>query len=122
MRCAAPSPRGSVEAKQTVPHFDLTCEVALDRIEAVRAEANASAGRDGDGAPAYRLSLNDFLLKALAGALERVPAANAVWAEDRILRFRSADIAVAVALDGGLDHAGDPRRRDRRRSPPFRRR
>jgi pyruvate dehydrogenase E2 component (dihydrolipoamide acetyltransferase) len=91
-----------VEAKQTVPHFYLTCEVALDRIEAVRAEANASAGRDEDGAPAYKLSLNDFLIKALAGALERVPAANAVWAEDHILRFRSADIAVAVALDGGL--------------------
>ncbi|MGZ9084502.1 MAG: dihydrolipoamide acetyltransferase family protein [Rhodoplanes sp.] len=91
-----------VEAKQTVPHFYLTCEVALDRIEAVRAEANASAGRDEDGAPAYKLSLNDFLIKALARALDRVPAANAVWAEDRILRFRSADIAVAVALDGGL--------------------
>ncbi len=91
-----------VEAKQTVPHFYLACEVALDRLEAVRAEANAAAGRGEDGAPAYKLSLNDFLIKALARGLERVPAANAVWAEDRILRFRSVDIAVAVALDGGL--------------------
>ncbi|MEZ5889913.1 MAG: dihydrolipoamide acetyltransferase family protein [Xanthobacteraceae bacterium] len=91
-----------VEAKQTVPHFYLSCDVALDRLEAVRTEANAAAGTDADGAPAFKLSLNDFLIKALAHALQRVPAANAVWAEDRILRFRSADIAVAVALDGGL--------------------
>jgi len=91
-----------VEAKQTVPHFYLSCDVALDRLEVVRTEANASAGKDADGAPAFKLSLNDFLIKALAHALQRVPAANAVWAEDRILRFRSADIAVAVALDGGL--------------------
>ncbi len=91
-----------VEAKQTVPHFYLTCDVALDRLDAVRAEANASAATGADGAPAYKLSLNDFLIKALARALIRVPAANAVWAEDRILRFRSVDIAVAVALEGGL--------------------
>lgn len=91
-----------VEAKQTVPHFYLTCDVALDRLEAVRAEANAAAAMGADGAPAFKLSLNDFLIKALARALIRVPAANAVWAEDCILRFRSVDIAIAVALDGGL--------------------
>jgi pyruvate dehydrogenase E2 component (dihydrolipoamide acetyltransferase) len=91
-----------VEAKQTVPHFYLSCDVALDRLEALRAEANASAVAGADGTPVYKLSLNDFLIKAFAHALQRVPAANAVWAEDRILRFRSADIAVAVALDGGL--------------------
>ncbi len=91
-----------VEAKQTVPHFYLSCDVTLDRLEALRAEANASAVAGADGTPVYKLSLNDFLIKALAHALQRVPAANAVWAEDRILRFRSADIAVAVALDGGL--------------------
>lgn len=91
-----------VEAKQTVPHFYLSCDVALDRLEALRIDANASAARDADGAPAYKLSFNDFLIKALTHALQRVPAANAVWAEDRILRFRSVGIAVAVALDGGL--------------------
>jgi pyruvate dehydrogenase E2 component (dihydrolipoamide acetyltransferase) len=91
-----------VEAKQTVPHFYLSCDVALDRLEALRAEANASAVAGADGTPVYKLSLNDFLIKAFAHALQRVPAANAVWAEDRILRFRNADIAVAVALDGGL--------------------
>lgn len=91
-----------VEAKQSVPHFYLSCDVALDRLEALRIDANASAAKDADGALAFKLSLNDFLIKALAHAFQRVPAANAVWAEDRILRFRSVDIAVAVALDGGL--------------------
>jgi pyruvate dehydrogenase E2 component (dihydrolipoamide acetyltransferase) len=54
------------------------------------------------GASAYKLSLNDFIVKAWAAALMRVPAANAVWAEDRILRFNNAEVGVAVAIDGGL--------------------
>ena len=58
--------------------------------------------RTRDGEPAFKLSLNDFVIKALALALQRVPAANAVWARDRILRFKHSDIGVAVALDGGL--------------------
>jgi pyruvate dehydrogenase E2 component (dihydrolipoamide acetyltransferase) len=91
-----------VEAKQTVPHFYLACDVALDRLEAMRAEANAAAATGRDGKLAFKLTLTDFVLKAFARALAAVPAANAVWAEDRILRFRSADIAVAVALEGGL--------------------
>ena len=61
-----------------------------------------SALPDAAGEPAFKLSLNDFIIKALALALQRVPAANAVWAEDRILRFKSSDIGVAVAIDGGL--------------------
>ena len=68
----------------------------------MREEANTAALPDADGNPAFRLSLNDFIIKALALALQRVPAANAVWAEDRILRFARSDIGVAVALDGGL--------------------
>jgi pyruvate dehydrogenase E2 component (dihydrolipoamide acetyltransferase) len=91
-----------VEAKQTIPHFYLAADVAVDRLEAVRREANASALPDAAGEPAYKLSLNDFIIKALALALQRVPAANAVWAEDRILRFKTADVGVAVAIDGGL--------------------
>lgn len=93
-----------VQAKQTIPHFYLACEIGLDRVEALRTEANASAsgGTNADSAPAFRLSLTDFVVKALARALLAVPAANAVWAEDRILRFRTVDIAVAVALDDGL--------------------
>ena len=84
------------EAVQTIPHFHLTLDVELDRLLALRAEANAAAP---EGA---KLSVNDFVIKALALALQRVPAANAVWAEDRILRFRQSDIGIAVALDGGL--------------------
>jgi pyruvate dehydrogenase E2 component (dihydrolipoamide acetyltransferase) len=91
-----------VEAKQTIPHFYLVADVAIDRLEAVRREANAAALTDAAGEPAFKLSLNDFVIKALALALQRVPTANAVWAEDRILRFTSSDIGVAVAIDGGL--------------------
>jgi pyruvate dehydrogenase E2 component (dihydrolipoamide acetyltransferase) len=91
-----------VEAKQTIPHFYLTADVIIERLEAVRQEANAAAPAEAGGEPAFKLSLNDFIIKALALALQRVPAANAVWAEDRILRFKSSDIGVAVAIDGGL--------------------
>ena len=87
------------QAKQTIPHFYLTADVSLDALLKVRSDANAAAPQ-GDGG--YKLSVNDFIIKALALALKRVPAANAVFAEDRILRFNRSDIGVAVALDGGL--------------------
>jgi pyruvate dehydrogenase E2 component (dihydrolipoyllysine-residue acetyltransferase) len=90
------------QAKQTIPHFYLTADITVDRLVAVREEANAAAPKDRDGNPAFKLSLNDFVIRALALALQRVPAANAVWASDRILRFKHSDIGVAVALDGGL--------------------
>ncbi len=89
------------EAKQTIPHFYLTTDVDMDRLNALREEANAGALPGADGAAA-KLSINDFIIKALALALQRVPAANAVWAEDRILRFKRSDIAVAVAMEDGL--------------------
>jgi pyruvate dehydrogenase E2 component (dihydrolipoamide acetyltransferase) len=100
------------EAKQTIPHFYLTADVVIERLNEVREEANAATSplpslprergrvREGAGTPAFRLSIDDFVIKALALALARVPAANAVWAEDRILRFRRSDIAVAI--EGGL--------------------
>jgi pyruvate dehydrogenase E2 component (dihydrolipoyllysine-residue acetyltransferase) len=99
------------EAKQTIPHFYLTADLEIDRLMALREEANAAApiplpnpppqaGEGGVGA--FKLSLNDFIIKAWAVALQRVPAANAVFAQDRILRFTHSDIGVAVALDGGL--------------------
>ena len=90
------------EAKQTIPHFYLTADFELDALLEVREQANEKVKRGADGKPLYRLSVNDFLIKALAAALQRVPAANAAWAEDRILYFNSSDIAVAVAIDGGL--------------------
>jgi pyruvate dehydrogenase E2 component (dihydrolipoamide acetyltransferase) len=90
------------QAVQTIPTFYLIADVAIDRLLALREEANAGASRDKDGNPAFKLSVNDFVIKALALALQRVPAANAAWAGDRILRFKQSDIGVAVALDGGL--------------------
>jgi pyruvate dehydrogenase E2 component (dihydrolipoamide acetyltransferase) len=92
--------RRLVEAKQTIPHFYLTADVTMDALLKIREEANAGAPKDGPGA--YKLSVNDFVIKALALALQRVPAANAVWAGDRILRFRHSDVGVAVAIEGGL--------------------
>jgi pyruvate dehydrogenase E2 component (dihydrolipoamide acetyltransferase) len=90
-----------VEAKQTIPHFYLTADLDVGRLVVMREEANAAAPQK-DGHPAFKLSLNDFIIKAWAAALQRIPAANAVWAEDRLLRFTHSDIGIAVALEGGL--------------------
>jgi pyruvate dehydrogenase E2 component (dihydrolipoamide acetyltransferase) len=90
------------QAKQSVPHFYLTADIEIARLIALREEANAAAPKDKDGNPVFRLSFNDLIVKAWAAALQRVPAANAVWAHDRILRLQHSDIAVAVALEGGL--------------------
>jgi len=90
------------QAKQTIPHFYLTADVEIGRLLALREEANASAPKDAGGDPAFKLSVNDLIIKAWAAALQRVGAANAVWAEDRILRFKHVDIGIAVAIEGGL--------------------
>jgi pyruvate dehydrogenase E2 component (dihydrolipoamide acetyltransferase) len=91
-----------LEAKQTIPHFYLSADVNIERLNGVREEANNVAPKGTDGATAFKLSVNDFVIKALAMALQRVPAANSAWAEDRILRFKASDIGIAVAIDGGL--------------------
>ncbi|MBM6595732.1 pyruvate dehydrogenase complex dihydrolipoamide acetyltransferase [Microvirga pudoricolor] len=91
-----------VESKQTVPHFYLSLDCELDALMALREQINGAATKDKDGKPAYKLSVNDFVIKALAIALQRVPAANAVWAEDRILKMKHSDVGVAVAIEGGL--------------------
>jgi pyruvate dehydrogenase E2 component (dihydrolipoamide acetyltransferase) len=87
---------------QAIPHFHLAADVDIERLIALREEANAAAPKDLAGSPIFKLSLNDFMIRALALALQRVPTANAVWAGDRILRFKHSDIGVAVALDDGL--------------------
>ncbi len=85
------------EAKQTIPHFYLRRSVRLDALMAFRSQLNASL--EGRG---IKLSVNDFIIKACALALQQVPDANAVWAGDRILRLKPSDVAVAVAVEGGL--------------------
>ena len=90
------------EAMLVAPHFYLTVDCELDALMKLRETLNGSAGKDKDGKPAFKLSVNDFVIKAMGLALTRVPAANAVWAEDRILRFKHAEVGVAVAIDGGL--------------------
>ncbi len=92
--------RRLTESAQTVPHFYLTIECELDKLLALRKELNARSPEDGDGA--YKISVNDFVIKASALALMRVPEANASWTDDAILRFERADISVAVAVEGGL--------------------
>jgi pyruvate dehydrogenase E2 component (dihydrolipoamide acetyltransferase) len=90
------------EAKQTIPHFYLTLDCRIDALMQAREQINAAAPKDKDGKPAYRLSVNDFVLKAWALALQRVPQANATWAVDSILYHKRSDVAVAVAVPGGL--------------------
>lgn len=90
------------ESTQTIPTFYLMADIDIGLLMAMREQANKSAPKGADGEPAFKLSLNDFIVKAWAVALQRVPATNAVWAGDRILRFHGSDIGVAVALDGGL--------------------
>ncbi|MEO8263273.1 MAG: dihydrolipoamide acetyltransferase family protein [Pseudolysinimonas sp.] len=86
--------RRLTESKTTVPHFYVTAHCRVDRLLELRREVNEAADR--------KVSVNDFVLKAVAGALIDVPAANAIWGGDHITSFSTADIAVAVAVDGGL--------------------
>ena len=87
---------------QTIPHFYLTIDCDIGKLAAAREEINAAAPKDKDGKPAYKLSVNDFVIKALALALQRVPDANVSWTEAGMLKHKHSDIGVAVALPGGL--------------------
>ncbi|CUJ89063.1 Dihydrolipoyllysine-residue acetyltransferase component of pyruvate dehydrogenase complex [Ruegeria denitrificans] len=85
------------EAKQTIPHFYLRRDIKLDALLKFRAQLNKQLeGRS------VKLSVNDFIIKAVANALQQVPQCNAVWAEDRVLQLKPSDVAVAVAIEGGL--------------------
>src|SRR5262249_11613484 len=94
--------RRLVEAKLTIPHFYLTLECNIGKLVAAREEINAAASKDKDGKPAYKISVNDFVIKALALALQRVPDANVTWTEGAMLRHKHSDIGVAVSIPGGL--------------------
>ncbi|AML52404.1 pyruvate dehydrogenase complex dihydrolipoamide acetyltransferase [Falsihalocynthiibacter arcticus] len=85
------------EAKQTVPHFYLRRDIKLDSLLKFRGTLNKQLEARG-----VKLSVNDFIIKAVALALQQVPEANAVWAGDRVLQMKSSDVAVAVAIEGGL--------------------
>jgi len=87
-------------SKQTIPHFRLTVDCAIDELLKARQRMNAASPKDGPRA--YKLSVNDFVIKALALALAQVPAANVTWTEGGALRHRYSDIGVAVAIEGGL--------------------
>ena len=85
------------ESKQTIPHFYLRRDVNIDALLSIRARINNDLAERN-----VKLSVNDFIIKACAMALQNVKAANVVWAGDRLLQFEASDIAVAVAIDGGL--------------------
>ena len=87
---------------QTIPHFYETMDCDIGRLTAAREEINAAAPKNKDGRPAYKLSVNDFVIKALALALQRIPDANVSWTEAGMLKHKHSDIGVAVALPGGL--------------------
>ena len=87
---------------QTVPHFYLTMDCDIGKLLAAREEINAAAPKDKDKKPAYKLSVNDFVIKAMAIALQRIPNANVSWTEAGMLKHKHSDIGVAVAMPGGL--------------------
>jgi pyruvate dehydrogenase E2 component (dihydrolipoamide acetyltransferase) len=94
--------RRLLESKQTVPHFYVTADIELDALLKAREEINANAPKGADGKPSYKLSVNDFIIKALAIALIRVPEANVTWTENAMLKHKHADVGVAVSIPGGL--------------------
>lgn len=91
-----------VQSKQTVPHFYLSVSCVLDEVQSVRERLNAHAPLDGDKNPKWKLSVNDFVIKALALALQRVPEANVTWTDDGIIQHTTSDVGVAVSVEGGL--------------------
>ena len=91
-----------VQSNLTIPHFNLTVDCDIGRLLSAREEINSAAPVDKDGKPLWKLSITDFVIKALALGLQRVPDANATWTESGMLKHRHSDIGVAVAIKGGL--------------------
>jgi len=90
-----------LESKQTVPHFYLSCDLQIDKLLELRTAIN-SVAEGADGIAAYKVSVNDVVIKAVAMALKKVPQANSSWSDEAILLYNNIDISVAVAIDGGL--------------------
>ena len=91
-----------LESKQNVPHFYLSCEFKIDKLNELRSALNEVAEIDQQGNPAYKISVNDLIIKATAMALKKVPEANSSWNEEGILIYNNIDISMAVAIEGGL--------------------
>ena len=90
------------ESKQTIPHFYLSVDCDLGKLMALRQDINEQAPTDDDGKPNYKVSVNDFVIKAMALALQKVPMANATWTDTARLIYKHSDIGVAVAVPDGL--------------------
>ncbi len=94
--------RRLVEAKSTIPHFYLTLSCNIDKLMSAREDINAVAPKGADGKPAWKVSVNDFVIKAIAMALMKIPTANVTWTEGGMLQHHTADVGVAVSIPGGL--------------------
>ena len=92
--------RRLTEAKTTIPHFYVTSDIQIDALLKLRADLNAKSVKEGPGA--FKLSVNDLVIKAAAAALRRIAAANASWTDEGIILYDDVDISVAVATEGGL--------------------
>jgi pyruvate dehydrogenase E2 component (dihydrolipoamide acetyltransferase) len=90
------------QSKQTIPHFYLTATCDLAQLLATRVNLNARAPLDETKTPLWKLSINDFVIKAMAMALRQVPAANVTWNETNIIQYHTSDVGVAVSVEGGL--------------------
>jgi pyruvate dehydrogenase E2 component (dihydrolipoamide acetyltransferase) len=91
-----------LESKQNVPHFYLSCEFNINKLLELRTALNEVAPLDAAGNPSYKISVNDLIIKASAMALKKVPEANSAWSDDAVLIYNNIDIAMDVAIDGGL--------------------
>jgi pyruvate dehydrogenase E2 component (dihydrolipoamide acetyltransferase) len=94
--------RRLTESKQTVPHFYVTVDISLENLLSLRERLNLQAPKDKDGKPAWKVSVNDFVIKAMAMALIKVPDANVSWTETNMVKHHHADVGVAVSIPGGL--------------------
>jgi pyruvate dehydrogenase E2 component (dihydrolipoamide acetyltransferase) len=94
--------RRLTESKQTVPHFYVTVDCVLENLLPLRERLNLQAPKDKDGKPAWKVSVNDFIIKAMAMALMKVPEANVSWTENAMVKHHHADVGVAVSIPGGL--------------------
>ncbi len=94
--------RRLTESKQTIPHFYVSVDVTLDHLLDLRERLNLQAPKDKDGKPIWKVSVNDFIIKAMAMAMMKVPDANVSWTDSNMVKHKHADIGVAVSIPGGL--------------------